>query len=188
MLPTIAIAGTGLAMAYTYLKGPKNTVLMKGSDGKQYKIQNLPDKEEACERMCQIRTKLDKIIEHYKDNFKQDQPAQLLISRFNPNSLEENDLDADSTSYSENKGEKIVVCLRDKTKKPYPFVDENTVMFVLIHELAHLMTTSIGHTPEFWTNFRKMLHECISIGVYQPVNYTKNPVQYCGMTISDTPL
>jgi hypothetical protein len=111
-----------------------------------------------------------------------------MISNFNPDVLEENDLDASSTSYSENKGEKIVVCLRDKTAKPYPLIDENTVMFVLIHEMAHLMTYSVGHTPEFWTNMRKLLHECIQMGIYQQVNYSKNPVHYCGMTITDTPL
>jgi hypothetical protein len=189
MLPIVAIAGTGLALAYSYLQGPKNTVLLRGSDGRDYKVQNLPDKHEACERMCKIRENLTKIVNHFKDpSFKLDEPYQRMVSRFNPDALEENDLTADSTSYSENKGERIVVCLRDKTTKPYPLIEENTVMFVLIHEMAHLMTASIGHTPEFWTNFRKLLHECIQLGVYAPVNYSKNPVKYCGMTITDTPL
>jgi hypothetical protein len=67
-------------------------------------------------------------------------------------------------------------------------IDENTIMFVIIHECAHLMTESTGHTPEFWTNFRKLLHDSIKVGIYHPQNYTKNPVDYCGMTISDTPL
>jgi hypothetical protein len=117
-----------------------------------------------------------------------DEPYQRLVSRFDPDSLEENDITADSTSYSENKGEKIVVCLRDKTAHPFPLIEENTVMFVLIHEMSHLMTASIGHTPEFWNNMRKLLHDCVQLGVYRPVNYSKNPVKYCGMTISDSPL
>lgn len=188
MLP-VAIVGTGLAMVYAYSRGPQNSVSVRASDGKMYKVQNLPDKQDACERMCKIRANLVRIVDSFKDlNYKKDESYQRLVSRFNPEALEENDLDASSTSYSENKGEKIVVCLRDKTIKPYPLVDENTVMFVLIHEMAHLMTESIGHTPEFWTNFRKLLQDCIKLGVYQNVNYTKNPVQYCGMTISDTPL
>jgi hypothetical protein len=78
--------------------------------------------------------------------------------------------------------------MRDKTKEPYPFIDENTIMFVLLHELSHLMTESIGHTPEFWNNFRMLLQDCIKNGKYTPVNYTQNPVEYCGMTISDSPL
>ena len=97
-------------------------------------------------------------------------------------------MNANSTSYSENKGQKIVICLRDKTTPPFPLIDLNIIMFVLIHEMAHLMTSSIGHTPEFWTNFRKLLHESIQIGIYKQENYAKNPVQYCGMTITDSPL
>jgi predicted metal-dependent hydrolase len=185
MIPAVAIGGTAIALAYSYLSGPKNNTLVKASDGRSYKVQELPDKQDAAERMSSIRNKLEKICEHCKDE--KDNPYQRLVSRFNPDVLEENDLTADSTSYSENKGEKIVVCLRDKAP-PFPLVEENTVMFVLIHELAHLMTASIGHTPEFWTNMRMLLQDCIKIGVYTSVNYSKNPVKYCGMTISDTPL
>jgi hypothetical protein len=189
MIPVVAIAGTGLALAYSYLSGPKNNTLVKASDGRSYKVQDLPDKHEAAERMSRLRSNLVKICDHCKDpSLKLDEPYQRLVSRFDPDALEENDLTADSTSYSENKGEKIVVCLRDKTSPPYPLIEENTVMFVLIHEMAHLMTASIGHTPEFWTNMRKLLHDCIQLGVYQSVNYAKNPVKYCGMIISDSPL
>lgn len=187
MIP-IAIGSTAIALAYSYMSGPKNNTPVIASDGRSYKVQDLPDKKEAAEKMSKIRSNLNKICDHCKDpSLKLDEPYQLLLSRFNPDVLEENDINADSTSYSENKGEKIVVCLRDKAP-PYPFVDDNTVMFVLIHELAHLMTSSVGHTPEFWTNMRLLLQDCIKIGVYTPVNYSKNPVKYCGMTISDTPL
>jgi hypothetical protein len=79
------------------------------------------------------------------------------------------------------------VCIREKTP-PYTFVDENTVMFVLLHEMAHLMTTTIGHTPEFWANFKRILHDAIQAGIYTPINYSKHPVLYCGMTITDSPL
>jgi hypothetical protein len=99
----------------------------------------------------------------------------------------ENDIHSDSTSYSENKGEKIVVCIRDKTP-PYRFVDDNTITFVVLHEMAHLMTTTVGHTPEFWTNFKRILHDASSVGIYTSVNYARQPVSYCGMTITDSPL
>lgn len=183
MIPAITL--TGIAIAYSYMSGPHNNTPVKASDGNSYKVQDLPDKHQAAERMSRIRSNLVKVCDHCKD-FKEE-PYERLVSRFDPNVLEENDVNATTTSYSENKGEKIVVCLRDK-KPPYPFVDENTVMFVLIHEMAHLMTASIGHTPEFWTNMRRLLHECIRLGVYKSVNYAKNPVEYCGMTITDTPL
>jgi hypothetical protein len=99
----------------------------------------------------------------------------------------ENDIRSDTTSYSENKGDRIVVCLRDKVP-PYRLIDENTVMFVVLHEMAHLMTSSIGHTPEFWANFRRILHDGVGAGIYQPVNYARTPVEYCGMKITDSPM
>ena len=40
--------------------------------------------------------------------------------------------------------------LEDENK----LIDENTLMFVALHELAHIATESIGHTKEFWANFK----------------------------------
>jgi hypothetical protein len=116
-----------------------------------------------------------------------DSRVRIMVSRFNPNNMIENDLNTDTTSYSENKGEKIVVCIRDKAP-PYRFIEENTVMFVLLHEMAHLMSTSVGHTPEFWANFKRILHDAVHCGVYRVVNYSKTPTGYCGMTITDSPI
>lgn len=189
MIPA-ALLGTGAILAYMTLRGPKNLVSVKSSrDGQVYQVQNLPDKQDACEMMAFIREKLDKLIDHYKSDPASmgDPRVKVMVERFNPSNMYENDIDADSTSYSENKGEKIVICVRDKAP-PYKLVDENTVMFVILHEMAHLMTTSIGHTPEFWTNFRRILQDASSIQIYKPTNYAKNPVEYCGMSITDSPM
>ena len=62
------------------------------------------------------------------------------------------------------------------------------MMFVAIHELAHLMTKSIGHTTEFWDNMRFLLKEGIKINVYIKQDFNSIPVDYCGTKITDTPL
>ena len=64
----------------------------------------------------------------------------------------------------------------------------NTMLFVSIHELAHLMTKSIGHNEEFWSNMRFLLKEAIKAGIYEQEDYMKNPVDYCGTVINDSPL
>jgi predicted metal-dependent hydrolase len=189
MFPAVLL-GAGAALAYATTRGPKNLVEARSTkDNNVYRVQNLPDKQEACERMAEIRGNLDKLIEHYKDDPASvaDPRINVMITRFRPENMCENDIDADSTSYSENKGDKIVVCLRDKAK-PYRLVDCNTVMFVILHEMAHLMTTTVGHTPEFWANFRRILQDAVQIGIYRQVNYAKSPTPYCGMTITDSPL
>ena len=105
----------------------------------------------------------------------------------NPNNISESGAKSKHTSYSVNKGEKIIFCLRQKNEEQ-TFVDENTVMFVAIHELAHIMTLSIGHEPEFWNNFKVLLKEAVALGIYQKEDYSKNPKPYCGITVSDNPL
>lgn len=186
----VAVAGTAL-LAYAVTQGPKNTIRIAGPDGHEYDMQNLPDKERAVALMAKVRGNLTKLFHHYKDTtgLAQDPPVARFIARFTPDVFVENDMGSSDTSYSENKGQKIVVCLRDKTRAPtYPLVDENTVMFVMLHEMAHLMTETIGHTQEFWANFKRILHDAVQVGIYTPVNYAQRPVAYCGMTITDSPI
>ena len=33
--------------------------------------------------------------------------------------------------------------------------------FVALHELSHVMTVSVGHTQEFWENFKFLLKEAV---------------------------
>ena len=170
---TVAMGGY---LLYLYANGgPGNLVDVKsGMDGEVYAVQDLPNKQKAAEMLAQIKANMQKVVEYYKQHeFATEKPTQLLVERFN-------------------KGEKIVLCLRDKTRAPeYPFVPLNTVMFVVLHEMAHLMTEELStgkHTPEFWANFRRLLEDASKIGVYEPINYSRTPVDYCGMQITDSPL
>lgn len=190
MFPAAAV-GIGAALAYALTQGPKNIIRMPGPDGQHYDMQNLPNKEEAVRLMSTIKAGLVKLMNHYKSEpaLASDPPVKRFIERFSPHVFVENDMSSSDTSYSENKGQKIVVCLRDKTKPPqYPLIDQNTIMFVMLHEMAHLMTDTIGHTQEFWTNFRRILGDAVQLGIYSPVNYASKPTPYCGMTITDSPL
>ena len=102
------------------------------------------------------------------------------ISPTNPNGY---------TSYTEDKT-KLVLCLRKKEPLPdgtYPLEDVNMMMFVVIHELTHMMNQTWGHPYEFWVLFRFMLQNAAEAGVYQPIDYGANPRKYCGMKISYNP-
>ncbi len=90
------------------------------------------------------------------------------------------------TAYSENKGEKLAFCL-NKFKNGTQLIDENTLMFVALHELSHIATEEIGHTPQYWRNFKFLLQKDDEFGLYQPVDYKNSPKQYCGMKITDNP-
>lgn len=110
-----------------------------------------------------------------------------LISNFNSDAFSETTPDAQYTSYSVNKGEKIVFCLRDK-KDGEELVKENIMTFVAIHELGHLMTESVGHEPDFWNNFKLLLRIAVDNGLYKNIDFNSTPKDYCGVKITDTPL
>ena len=60
-------------------------------------------------------------------------------------------------------------------------------MFVALHELSHIMTKSLGHTPEFWNNFRFALREALKIKIYKYQDFNSKSKKYCGILITDTP-
>lgn len=70
----------------------------------------------------------------------------------------------DTQSYTINK-EKIYLCLTDKDKE---FYSNNMLMYVLLHEFAHTLCKSIGHTKEFHDIFEKLLKEAIDKKLYDP--------------------
>jgi len=180
---------------YMYVNGgPGNLITVKAEkDGREYQVQDLPNKKDAAEMLATICGNIEKLKNYYsQEEFQSEPTVKLFIQRYRPQNVMENSMTSRDTSYSENKGEKIVLCLRDKTAPPaYPLVELNTVMFVVLHEMAHLMTADLSatsHTPEFWANFRRILQDAQRIGIYTPVNYSHSPVEYCGMTITDSPI
>ena len=131
--------------------------------------------------------KLQKLCDYCKNTYPNNKDIKRMINNFNPDKISETGRNSKYTSYSVNKGEKIVLCLRSKDSKE-KLIDENTLSFVAIHELAHLMTKSIGHTPEFWKNFKFLLQNAVKINLYKNEDYSKNPKPYCGIKVTDSPL
>ena len=75
-----------------------------------------------------------------------------------------------------------------KFKSIDDFEDINMLMFVAIHELAHIATDEEGHTDAFWENMKFLLEEGINIGIYIQQDFTQNPEEYCGMMVTSSPL
>lgn len=155
-------------------------------DGRKYLVRNLPDKQEAADLLATIRKNLVRLSQELKKKNKTNIDIDRMINNFNPNNITESNENNKYTSYSVNKGEKMVFCIRSRDSKN-KLVDLNTMMFVALHELAHTMTKSIGHTQEFWDNFRIILRNARKLGIYKRVNYNETPVSYCGTKITDDP-
>ena len=175
-------------LGYTHFENFTNEVgYTKSSlDDKEYLVRNMDDKEEAANVLAKIRTKLEQICAIMKEKYPDDESVKRMVKRFNPDNITEAGKNNQYTSYSVNKGEKLVFCIRQKDEKE-SLVDENTVTFVAIHELSHIMTKSEGHKQVFWQNFKFLLEAAKEANIYQPVDYKKNPEPYCGMDITDNP-
>jgi hypothetical protein len=118
--------------------------------------------------------------------------VEQLYERFKRNQLFEISPrnNANLTSYTENKGDQLVLCLREKTPRngEYQLHDHNTMMFVVCHEITHIMNDQWGHEREFWELFKVVLENAIEAGVYRPVDYRNHPINYCGLVLNYSPL
>ena len=155
-------------------------------DGKKYCVRERNNIQNASNLLARTTEKLEYLVENVGQRYPDRENVQKLVKNFNPTTIKETLPTSEYTAYSENKGEKIAFCL-DKKKNGNELIDENTLTFVAIHELAHIMTISEGHKQEFWQNFKFLLEQAKAANIYNPVDYKKNPEPYCGMDITDNP-
>jgi predicted metal-dependent hydrolase len=155
-------------------------------DGKKYCVRERAKLALAADRLAHVNVKMQKLVKHCQKKYPNQENVKKLVKGFNPKKIYETLPTSEHTAYSENKGEKIAFCLNPE-KQSTTLIDPNTLMFVATHELAHVATKSVGHTTEFWKNFKFLLGEAHEIGVYKQTDYKKKPVRYCGMTIADNP-
>ena len=110
-------------------------------------------------------TKREPILSLVRNNFKKINPKFGNIPLF-----------SGKGAYTDNKSE-ITLCLVDPdTNQEY---DSNTIMYVALHELAHVVSEGIGHGEEFRQNFSKLLLEGEKLGFYDPTK--PMTTTYCGI-------
>ena len=169
-------------------------------DNKTYLVKKLPDSQKAADILAGINKKIQRFIKHMLSKYPENEgmidksnktdkidanasaDVKRLYENYNPENISEGTSEHGYTSYTINKGERIIVCIREKDTMK--FSDENAVMYVVIHELTHMAITEIGHTPLFWDKFKWFLEEAVEIGIYKKVDYAKN----CGIQLTTSVL
>lgn len=89
------------------------------------------------------------------------------------NLLDEVELYTGNQSYTINK-HKIYMCLKDENGKYY---DDNTLLNVLIHELAHCVSNQVGHTALFGNILEHLMARAAERGIIDPNKPV--PQNYC---------
>lgn len=159
-------------------------------DGKEYLVRDLKDKQLAADRLAQLKKNIMTLVNHLYDNkdtkYKEFKSSiEQLHDRIKDVIINESGEDSSYTSYSVNKGEQIVFCLRSKYNST-KLHDINLVMYVALHEMAHVGCKSYGHTDEFKKIFAFITKTAIDIGLYTKINFSEDPVEYCGLIISES--
>lgn len=172
----------------TFFTKFSNLVYMESYyDGNKYLVQDNLNKKEAAILLSKIIERL-KFLKNYLvrniDNYKEYEEYILLINKnFNDmrTSIYEGDGKNNLTSYSVNKGEELVLCLHSKkTKKLH---DINLMMYIGLHELAHMGCPEIGHTELFTKIFKFLTLRAIDLNLYRKEDFASNPREYCGMEL-----
>ena len=184
----IILIFSSIYFIYSKSYGSDNLIKTKSQvDNYDYWVRNLPDKNQAANTLAKIKQNIYKLVDYLKKNQeafpKNMQYIKNLVSRTKNIVIMETGADEKYTSYTVNKGERIVFCLRFKVINTIH--DINTLMYVVIHELAHIGCPEYGHTPLFKEIFKFLLIESSKIGIYTPIDYRKNPKNYCGMEINE---
>ena len=160
--------------------------IISNEDSNTYCVRETPKLQLVADLLARVTIKLKKISSYLGKKYPDRENCKRLFDNFNPKKIVEILPTSKYTAYSENKGEKLAFCTTKK-KHGSELIDENTLTFVALHELAHIMTKSIGHNTEFWNNFKFLLQESVKIGIYKPVDYKKKSVSYCSMDLTDNP-
>jgi hypothetical protein len=161
-------------------------------DSKEYLIRNKykPNseiEEETVDTLALIYKNVSKLIVAMKE--KDVKPYWLkYLDNFQPSSISEAAIEKKYTTYTVDK-KHIHICLRtrDSEKKIY---DMNDLLYVVIHELAHMVNYTrdgkpiMGHTLDFQLKFKYLINEAIEAGIYKYYDYSKQPKDYCGMQIT----
>lgn len=188
LILTVIIITVGVYIVYKSIYTSDNLVMTKSDiDQKYYLVRNRQDRELAANTLARISSNIEKLVTYLKTHSNEfpDYASYIkdLVSRTKKINIMETPEDEKYTSYTVNKGERIVFCLRFKVIEQIH--DMNTLMYVVIHELAHVGCPEYGHTKLFNKIFKFLLTQGIVIGIYKPIDYRKTPQNYCGMEINE---
>lgn len=182
----------------------KGMVYVKSNiDGNNYLVRDQIDKQSAANFLAKLNKNIHGITEYMNNKLNNPSTASLpryqeykpyilqLKDKIQNVVIKESPSNSSYTSYTVNKGEQIIFCIRSKTlssmiKNTNNIHDFNIVMYVMLHEISHVACPEYDHTPLFKKIFKFICEEAIEMGIYKKVDFENNPMEYCGMMINET--
>jgi hypothetical protein len=184
-----------IILVFKYLFSNQVELIMIKNEGKQQKflVRRLPDKFRAAQLLCDIKMKLiyfsNNLLTELKTRTDTNASTyykyvDTICKRLNNCPFNESSPDSVYTSYTVNKGDEMIVCLRDSVT--HGIHDFNTLMYVCTHEIGHIGCPEVGHTYLFHQINKFLLLEAMKYGVYTYTNYKRFPCKYCSLILDNT--
>ena len=188
MKETILIAIIILIIYLFLFHNKKNVVLIEGRDKNKYLVFNDLKKNDSAILLGDVINNMFILKDFLYNNIEKYLDFKPYIIQLHKNLnkdrslIYENDPSSKLTSFSVNKGEEIAFCLRSKQNGELHKL--NLIMYVALHEMAHIACPEIGHGELFKKIFKFLTEIAIEINIYKIDDYQGNPVEYCGMILS----
>lgn len=135
------------------------------TSGETYYVLDRDDKQQAADKLSKLNTTIESIINGMSYRYPGDKAVIRLKQRYR-GVLTERDPINPITGTTYNKGEEIVIAIRRPTGG---FITDNRLLYITLHELAHIMTEGYDqHGEEFRRNHQRLLNYAISQRLYKP--------------------
>lgn len=181
-----------ICVIYLYFKFFNSDMIYVKSniDNKYYLVNKNNTSQYASDMLAQINLNMNTLVNYLYTNKNQYSEYIEYIDRLHDKITNvvilENKMNNNYTSYSVNKGEQLIFCLRSKDNN-YQLHDINLLMYVVIHEMAHIGCPIYdNHGTLFKKIFAFLTDTAISLNIYKKIDFKKYSVEYCGMKIQNS--
>ncbi|AYV78450.1 MAG: hypothetical protein Edafosvirus13_15 [Edafosvirus sp.] len=181
-----------IGIVYYFYNNRGDVVYTKSDiDDQLYLVRELKDKQKAANMLARLKQNIMTLTNYLVENKNSEkfkpyiQYIDQLAEKIKNVVITESAGDSIYTSYSVNKGEEIVFCLRSRKNKDQ-LHDLNLIMYVALHEMAHVACPEFGHTELFKKIFAFLTNVAVELGLYKKMDFDTDPAEYCGLTITDS--
>lgn len=177
-----------------YFKNARNnmTYVKSDIDDNFYLVRDVIDKQQAANTLAKMRQNIytlsDHLYSHNNDDSMKDYKEYItrLHDRVRHIDIVESTQDSIYTSYSVNKGEQIVFCLRSR-RNINKLHDINLMMYVVLHEISHVACPIYdNHGPLFKKIFAFITNNAVNLGIYNKIDFEHHNEEYCGLNITSS--
>ena len=175
-----------------------NIYVKSNVNGKNYKVKKDGFEQISADKLAVTEYKLNNLYNNICENHTRSrqfypQAVTKLKQRWPKIRIREVSRGEPEAAYVLNKGPDMRFCLQ--SKKENDKEKDNILMFIAIHEMAHIMSDSFGHGEEFIKNFKGLLDVATKQQivnpltrevelVYRPQDFSSKPKKYCGVNIN----